>query len=151
MFDAPVPGESLTIAPGNAPWEQPPQFAKIEEALAFYLKKFQDDEMLEEALFLIEEDMPIELLVNSMLMYGEMQGKHTPDMSILIGPIIHEYLKSMADAAEIKYREFQGKTSEEKKKDKEKNTLKILLGKGLNGPKEENPPMPEMAPPTRMK
>ena len=24
-FDAPVPGQSLTDTPGNAPWEHPPQ------------------------------------------------------------------------------------------------------------------------------
>ena len=24
-FDAPIPGQSLTDTPGNAPWEHPPQ------------------------------------------------------------------------------------------------------------------------------
>ena len=25
-FEAPIPGQSLTDTPGNAPWEHPPQF-----------------------------------------------------------------------------------------------------------------------------
>ena len=32
VFDAPIPGQSLTDEPGNYPWEHPPQTASIEEA-----------------------------------------------------------------------------------------------------------------------
>ena len=32
VFDAPIPGQSLTDEPGNYPWEHPPQKASIEEA-----------------------------------------------------------------------------------------------------------------------
>ena len=32
VFDAPIPGQSLTDEPGNYPWEHAPQTASIEEA-----------------------------------------------------------------------------------------------------------------------
>lgn len=128
-FNAPIPGESLTNPVGGSPWEQPPQYAKVEEALAFYMKRFQSDKMMNDVLFLIENDLPIELFVNNLLLYSEMKGKHTADTSLLIGPVIHEYIKSLCDAAGIKYREFQGKTQSEKKIDEEKKHLKILLDK----------------------
>ena len=35
IFDAPIPGQSLTDEPGNYPWEHPPKTASIEEAMDF--------------------------------------------------------------------------------------------------------------------
>ena len=32
IFDAPVPGQSLTDTPGNARWEHPPEYTDVEEA-----------------------------------------------------------------------------------------------------------------------
>ena len=32
-FDAPIPGQSLTDTPGNAPWEHPPQYTGPELVL----------------------------------------------------------------------------------------------------------------------
>ena len=132
MFNGPIPGESLTKPPGNAPWEKPPKYAKVEEALSFYMDRLENPEMLEEVLFILSQDMPLELIVDNMLLYNEMKGRHTGDTSLLIGPIIHEYLKLMADAAGVTYREFQGKTPDEKKAEKKKKDFKILLGKELD-------------------
>ena len=38
-FDAPIPGQSLTNEPGNAPWEHPPQMVKMEEAMGYVWEK----------------------------------------------------------------------------------------------------------------
>lgn len=132
MFNGPIPGESLTKPPGNAPWENPPKYAKVEEALTFYMDKLEDPKMLEELMFILSNDMPLELMVDNMLMYNEMRGIHTGDVSLLIGPVIHEYIKLMADAGGVKYREFQGKTPEEKEKDKKRGDFKVLLNKELS-------------------
>jgi hypothetical protein len=131
-FNGPIPGESLTKPPGNAPWEKPSKYAKVEDALKFYMDKFEDDKVLEDFLFLLSNDAPLELLVDNLLGMGEMKGLHTTDVSFLIGPVLHEYLKLMADAAGVTYREFQGKTPEEKAKDKKKNDFKVLLGTSLD-------------------
>jgi hypothetical protein len=127
MFNAPIPGESLTVEPGNAPWEQPPQFAKVDEALTFYMDKFEDDELFEDLLFILDNDMPIDLFLDTMLLYGEMEGRHTSDVSLLIGPVLHEHIKSVAEAAGIKYREFQGEGQEEKTKGKQIADLQMSL------------------------
>lgn len=132
MFNGPIPGESLTKPPGNAPWEKPPQYAEVDKALAFYMDKFEDPKALEEILFLLSQDAPLELMVDNMLLYNEMKGRHTGDTSLLIGPVIHDYLKLMADAAGITYREFQGKTPEEKEKDKKKKDFKLLVNRELD-------------------
>jgi len=125
MFDGPIPGESLTREPGNAPWEQPPHFAKVDEALTWYMDKFEDDETFEEMLWILDNDMPIELFLDTLLLSGEMNGLHTSDVSLLIAPVLHEHIKAVADAAGVKYREFQGKTKEEKEKDKRVNDFQM--------------------------
>jgi hypothetical protein len=131
-FNGPIPGESLTQPPGNTPWERPPQYPEVDKALAFYMDRLEDPKAMEEILFLLQQDAPLELVVDNMLMFNEMKGRHTGDVSLLIGPVIHDYLKLMADAAGVKYREFQGKTPEEKSKDKQKNDFKILVNKQLD-------------------
>ena len=32
----PIPGSSLTGTPGNTPWENPPQYAAVEDVIEFY-------------------------------------------------------------------------------------------------------------------
>ena len=36
-IDAPIAGQSLTAELGNRPWQQPPQYTTVEEALQFYM------------------------------------------------------------------------------------------------------------------
>jgi hypothetical protein len=108
MFSAPIPGESLTREPGNAPWEQPPHLEKVEHVAAFYIEKLEDDKNLEDLLDVLDKGMPIEHLVSSMLLYGEMEGEHTMDASMLVSPVLHEYIKFLAESAGISYTEFQG-------------------------------------------
>jgi hypothetical protein len=130
MFNGPIPGESLTREPGNAPWEQPPQHAKVEDALNMYMEKLEeDDEILEDILFLLDEGFPLDLFVESMLLNGEMEGKHTFDASILIGPVIHEHLLSMAQAAGVTVKEFQGEDPAGKRREKTIRDLKMMLQK----------------------
>lgn len=125
MFQAPIPGESLTREPGNAPWEQPPQFDKVEDVTTFYMDKFEDDETLDEMLWILDNDMPIELFLDTMLLSGEMHGVHTSDVSLLVGPVLHEHIKALADAAGVNYREFQGETKEQREKKKTINDVQM--------------------------
>ena len=107
MFSGPIPGESLTREPGNAPWEQPPQFDKVEEVMGFYMDRFERDEVLEGLLDVLDKGMAVEHFVDTMLLYGEMEGKHSIDASVIIAPVLHEYIVFLADSAGVNYKEFQ--------------------------------------------
>lgn len=135
MFSGPIPGESLTREPGNAPWEQPPQFETVQEVVGFYLDKFESDETLEEILNVLDKGMDIEHLVNSMLLYGEMEGKHTTDASMLAGPVLHKYLAYLADSAGIKYKEHPDSPKPNKLKED------LLAGLNFNDEPEESDPV----------
>lgn len=130
---APIPGMSLTQEPGNAPWEQPPLYDKPEEALAFYLDKFNDEDTLDDVLFAMETGYPVEPLVDLMTSYGVMQGYHSVDVKMLIAPIMHEYLLSLAEASGIDVQEDFSGTKEEKMAERDKVRVKALLTKNMDG------------------
>jgi hypothetical protein len=117
MLSGPIPGESLTREPGNAPWEQPPQFSTVQQVVGFYVDKFQDDDALEGLLNVLDKGMAIEHFVSSLLLYGEMEGKHTVDASILAGPVLHKYIAFLADSAGISYKEYQDQEKPDKLKE----------------------------------
>jgi len=102
-FDAPVPGMSLTTEPGNRPWENPPQFAQIEEVLDYYIDRLSDEQRQDDMLAIIEEGMPINMLVNSTISTGVMSGLHTVEAGLLAAPVLSEFMQAMADIEGIKY------------------------------------------------
>lgn len=130
---APIPGMSLTKEPGNSPWEQPPLYDKPEEALAFYLDKFNDEDSLDNMLFAIESGYPVEPLVDLMTSYGVMEGYHSIDVKQLISPILHEYIISLLEASGVEYKEdFKG-TKEERAAARDKERVKTLLERDFSG------------------
>lgn len=138
---APIPGMSLTRTPRNQPWEQPPKFVKKEEVLAFYFERMNDPEILDDIIFLLKRKFPLEDLVESMTSFGVMEGYHTPDVKVLVSPIIHEHLKLLAEALDIELVEWAGPSDEEKRSEKDKERMKILIQEALEDP---TPAAPEM-------
>lgn len=133
-MQAPIPGSSLTKAPRNQPWEQPPMYAKKEEALAFYLEKLNNADTLDDLLFTLKKGFPLETFVESMTSYGVMEGYHTVDVKNLIAPIIHEHIMILCKALKIKVTEWAGPSDDEKKSAKEKERMQFLLEEALNDP-----------------
>ena len=41
-LEAPIPGHGLTAPLGGRPWQQPPQFTTVEQAIEFYTPKIMD-------------------------------------------------------------------------------------------------------------
>ena len=104
QLDGPIPGQSLTTEPGNRPWENPPKLNTVEEAIDFYMKRLSDPEMMNRMLDILEEtDLPVTVLVEVMTMGGVMQGLHSVDISVLVSPVLVEFIKGAADKAEIEY------------------------------------------------
>lgn len=141
MFNAPIPGESLTRESGNAPWEQPAQFSRVDEVLNFYMEKLEDDELFDDMLNILDNDMPLDLFIDTMLLNGEMYGKHTSDVSLIVGPILHEHILSLAEAAGVSVREFQGKDKETLSKEKQIQDVQMHID--FKKPKKVELPSPQ--------
>lgn len=105
MINAPIPGESLTTTPKNATWESPPKTADPEEALYHHLEMLTDEVRLSAAMNILEEGVSIQQLTEGIVRNGVAQGIHSIDVSLMVAPVIHEYLKGMAETMGIDYDE----------------------------------------------
>lgn len=109
----PIPGESLTRQKGNSPWEAPPQFPRVDQAFKYYLEKLEDDDYLEDVLTVLDLGLPLDLFVDSLLLNGEMKGRHFFDINYLLGPLLHEYLLGLAQSAGVQVVEFSDDLAED--------------------------------------
>ena len=103
LLKAPIPGQSLTDEPKNYPWENPPEITDPEEAIAMHMSKFNDPEVIDNMLDLLDVGFPVRALAESILTTSVAAGWHSIDVSLIIAPFIHEHIISMANEAGISY------------------------------------------------
>tara|TARA_R110000868_G_scaffold84317_1_gene237734 strand:+ start:985 stop:1548 length:564 start_codon:yes stop_codon:yes gene_type:complete len=98
-----IPGQSLTAEPKNAPYENPPQMTEPEEAVFWHLERLagKTDDVLDS----LELGLDVVTMTEGILRAAVMQGRHSVDVSLIIAPIIHEFIKGGADRAGIDYEE----------------------------------------------
>ena len=101
MFDAPIPGQSLTDEPGNYPWEHPPQTASIEEATDAVYESIMKEENMARMFTLLRMGIPIEALVKVITFSGFLEGRWTVDVAKLLEPIVAMMIAGEAGLAEI--------------------------------------------------
>ena len=99
----PIPGQSLTHELRARPWQNPPQFNTVEEAMGFYLDRFDNNEIVQELLTVMETGVPLSTIANSMQLGGVLQGVHSIDVGILLMPILMEIMKHLAEKTDTKY------------------------------------------------
>lgn len=92
MFNVPIPGQSLTAEPKNAPYERPPQFVRPEDSLIFMMNKLMEPQRGVGLLAMIEDGMTVEQLTKGLLRVAVANGRFTIDVATLIAPVIHEYI-----------------------------------------------------------
>lgn len=117
QFQAPIPGQSLTGTPGTMPWERPPEMNDPEEVIQMYLTKLSDKEATQDILDLLELGTDVRTLTEGILRTGVAEGIHSIDVSLIVAPVIHEFIKQSADAVGIDYEEgLEDKAEKEKKR-----------------------------------
>ena len=105
MFSAPIPGQSLTSEPKNSPWENPPQFSAPEDALIYHIERLKDPKKVKSIAGLLTLGLDVVTMTEGLLRNAVIGGRHSIDVSLIIAPIIHEYIVGLADAAGIEYNE----------------------------------------------
>jgi len=103
MFDSPIPGESLTAELGARPWQSPPQYPTVDEAMEYYLSRMAQEDFMVQLVDVLEMDVPVSALANTIQLSGVMQGLHTVDVGILIMPVLMEMIMMLGDSAGVKY------------------------------------------------
>ena len=103
LHDAPIPGMSLTHELGARPWQSPPQYATVDEAIEYYMSRMSADEFVDQLVDVMEMGIPLTTLANTIQMSGVMDGKHTIDVGILIMPVLIEMMMLIGDTQKVDY------------------------------------------------
>lgn len=103
LFDAPIPGMSLTHELGARPWQQPSQFSTVDEAIEYYMSSMTSEEFMEQLIDVLEMGVPVTTIANSMQLSSVMEGRHTVDVGMLVVPLLMELIMMLGDSAGIEY------------------------------------------------
>ena len=150
QFDRPIPGQSLTTPPKAAPYERPPDVTDPREALELHLDNLMKDGAMDDVLFFLEEGLDIVTLVEGIARSAVMEGIHSIDISLIIAPVLHEFIKGAALRAGIDFEEgFENKKAKQaitysRNVSRAKRMLKELRGEDKPDPMSlEDTEMPE--------
>tara|TARA_R100000458_G_C8253075_1_gene229642 strand:- start:81 stop:623 length:543 start_codon:yes stop_codon:yes gene_type:complete len=106
MTDRPIPGQSLTTPPRNFPYERPPDHVNPIDALEVHLDNIEESKGIEDVVHLTETvGVDLVTIVEGILRSAVMQGIHGIDVSMLIAPHVHEYIKGQLDFVGAEYDE----------------------------------------------
>ncbi len=133
-FDRPIPGQSLTDEPRNNPWENPAEMSDIEDVTKFYINRLADQDVIDDLSAVMEAGVPLKPVVETITSAGTMRGLHSIDNAMLVGPIIHQFLKSAMETQGVSVRDT-GRNYEKESAEKEMMRVQLLTAKYLS----ENP------------
>jgi hypothetical protein len=133
QFDGPIPGQSLTSTPKNYPWERPPETADPDEAITHHLTRLSQPEVLNSILDGVTMGMPVSLITDMMLTGAVAKGIHSIDISLMVAPVVHEYIVNLLEEEDVEFKEFFEKDGDED------NQKSMAVSQALRGLKETVP------------
>jgi len=152
MFNAPIPGESLTVEPKSMPYERPPEISDPIKALDVHVDNLSNPKAMEDALFFLELGTPLTNLTEGILRSAVMEGIHSVDISLIIAPVIHEFIRKHAIAADLDFDEGFDTSEEDEAIQYERDTIRarnMLRKLREQEDTEEEPPMMMMEEPQK--
>ena len=109
-FDAPIPGQSLTMHPGSLALEHPPQFTDPNDAAEFLWKQLTSPKQVVKLVLLLR-DTPVEYIARTVLYTGVINGKWTPDLAMLLFNVCMWQIEAIAKTKKIKYKTLNDDTA----------------------------------------
>ena len=126
LTDRPIPGQSITTAPKSFSYERPPDVTNPLDALELHFDKLNDPRGMEDIGYILESNIDLVTLTEGQLRSAVANGFHSIDISLLIAPIIHEYIKGIALAQDIDFDEGFVDEEGERRLDESRVGTKIL-------------------------
>jgi len=102
---AAVPGQSLTDYPKNYPWERPPEMIDPNDAIKFHIDRVSDPDIIDNVLDALEFGVPVKTLSDAMMTGAVASGIHSIDTSLIVEPIVRDFIMKAADMAGVEYKE----------------------------------------------
>ena len=92
-------------------YERPPESTDPNEAVLYHMQRLSDPERLDNLLYTLEYGLPIKHATQAALTGAVGRGIHSIDISLIIAPVIHSFIKTTAEEAGIDYKEDFGDSS----------------------------------------
>lgn len=102
LFDAPIPGQSLTQQKGSAPWEYPPKFVDLNEALEYTFELLSTPKAAAKLHVQLKKGMPAEYLANTILFTGAAQSLWTLDVALLMKKTLVQQIVAIGKLTKVK-------------------------------------------------
>ena len=102
-FDAPIAGMSLTHELGARPWQKPSQYTTVDEAVQYYIEKFQEVDSEKSLLDVLVLGLPVSIIANTLQLSSVMEGVHSIDTGLLVLPVLMELIMYIGDKNKVKY------------------------------------------------
>ena len=118
LIQGPIPGQSLTDLPKNAPWEKPSEIAEVGDVVKHYVERLADDDIMDDLTVVFKLGGDLKTVTEAIMMTGSMNGVHTVEAGMLAGPIVAKFIKIAMESYGIDAPE-SGVSSEEKSEAKE--------------------------------
>ena len=132
LLDAPISGQHMTSELGSRPWQQTPQYKTVDEAIEYYLDRMSTDEFTDQLVDVLEMDVPVTTLANTLQLGGVMEGKHTVDVGMLVMPLLMEMIMLVGDMADVKYDSGMENPNKGKTRDTLVESVKMKLQRELD-------------------
>lgn len=120
------PGHSLTQDNSRWPWGKPPRDADPEVALTRALDGLEKPDVKEEMMKLLMVGVSVEVLVEGFLVQAFQDGKFSPDVAVLIKPVIGLVIADMAEDEGIPFRMFENNDAMEKGKMDDRTFFRMM-------------------------
>ena len=130
LIQAPIPGQSLTDSPKNAPWERPSELSEVKDVVTYYVEKLADEDVMDDMSVLFDLGADLETVTETLQMTGAMKGVHTAEAGMLAGPIVASFLKTALATYGIDAPE-RSVSDEKRMEDKEHSRIATLLEAAL--------------------
>ena len=101
-FSAPIPGQSLTDEPGNAKWENPPRYAKVDEVADVLMKRIFNKKSVKNILMMLEAGIPVEGVARTIVFAGYSEGQYNSDVGVLIARLAFESVLTIGLLGKVK-------------------------------------------------
>jgi hypothetical protein len=132
LLDAPISGQHMTSELGSRPWQQSPQYKTVDEAIEYYLDRMSTDEFTDQLVDVLEMDVPVTTLANTLQLGGVMEGKHTVDVGMLVMPLLMEMIMLVGDMADVKYDSGMENPNKGKTRDTLLESVRLKLQRELD-------------------
>ena len=93
LIQGPIPGQSLTDLPKNAPWEKPSEIAEVGDVVKHYVERLADDDIMDDLTVVFKLGGDLKTVTEAIMMTGSMNGVHTVEAGMLAGPIVAKFIK----------------------------------------------------------